>query len=260
MIGAVRRQKIADVVREKKSASVTELAHIFSVTDETIRRDLKALEAEGTLKRSYGGAYVQTGVDNLIDVNIRTTAYRDSKEIIANRCLEFIHNGDIIFLDNSTTCFYIAKLLEGMRITVLTNNLMIINLLAKSPSIKLIGIGGNYSTTEKAFFGPIAKLTIERYYVDTSFLSSRSLSLKSGITDSTDKWNDVRRTVLEHSQSTYFVADYSKFDNTSFVHLCDFSEATGIITDRPLREEWHDSLEKAHCLLIDSDSQKANEE
>ena len=80
MIGAVRRQKIAELVHEKKSASVSELASIFSVTGETIRRDLKALESEGTLKRSYGGAYVQTGVDNLVDVNIRTTAYRGSKE------------------------------------------------------------------------------------------------------------------------------------------------------------------------------------
>ncbi|WP_130811284.1 DeoR/GlpR family DNA-binding transcription regulator [Olsenella sp. Marseille-P4559] len=253
MIGAVRRQKIAELVHEKKSASVSELASIFSVTGETIRRDLKALESEGTLKRSYGGAYVQTGVDNLVDVNIRTTAYRGSKEVIASRCLQFVNNGDTIFLDNSTTCFYIAKLLQDMRITVLTNNLMILNLLSKCPNIRLIGIGGNYSTTEKAFYGPIAELTIGRYYVDTSFLSCRSLSLKSGITDSTDRWNDVRRIVLEHSQRTYFVADYSKFDNTSFVHLCDFNEVTGIITDHPLSEAWRESLDKTGCILIDED-------
>ncbi|OFK24430.1 DeoR family transcriptional regulator [Olsenella sp. HMSC062G07] len=253
MIGAVRRQKIAEIVREKKSASVTELAQIFSVTDETIRRDLKVLESKGTLRRSYGGAYVQTGVDNLVDVNIRTTAYRHSKKIIAARCLRFISNGDTIFLDNSTTCFYIAKLLQDMRITVLTNNLMILNMLAKCSNIKLIGIGGNYSLTEKAFYGPIAKLTIARYYVDTSFLSCRSLSLNSGITDSTDRWNDVRRIVLEHSQHTYFVADHSKFDNTSFVHLCDFTEATGIITDEPLSKGWHEGLDRADCLLIDTD-------
>ncbi|WP_058270548.1 DeoR/GlpR family DNA-binding transcription regulator [Olsenella massiliensis] len=253
MIGAVRRQKIAEIVREKKSASVTELAQIFSVTDETIRRDLKDLESKGTLRRSYGGAYVQTGVDNLVDVNIRTTAYRHSKKIIAARCLRFVSNGDTIFLDNSTTCFYIAKVLQDMRITVLTNNLMILNMLAKCSNIKLIGIGGNYSPTEKAFYGPIAKLTIARYYVDTSFLSCRSLSLNSGITDSTDRWNDVRRIVLEHSQHTYFVADHSKFDNTSFVHLCDFTEATGIITDEPLSKGWHESLDRADCLLIDTD-------
>jgi DeoR/GlpR family transcriptional regulator of sugar metabolism len=253
MIAAVRRQKITEVVREKKSASVSELASIFSVTDETIRRDLKVLEAEGTIKRSYGGAYIQTGVDNLVDANIRTTAYRDSKEIIAARCLQFINNGDTVFLDNSTTCFYIAKAIQDMRITVLTNNLMITNLLAKCQNINLICIGGNYSSTEKAFFGPITKQTLENYYVDTAFLSSRSLSLQSGITDSTDRWNDVRQIVLKHSQRTYFVADYTKFDNTSFVHLCDFSEATGIITDRELRQEWHDDLKQAGCILIDSD-------
>lgn len=253
MIGAVRRQKITEVVHEKKSASVSELANTFSVTEETIRRDLKALEAEGTLKRSYGGAYIQTGVDNLVDVNIRTTAYRDSKEIIAHRCLQFVHNGDTVFLDNSTTCFYIAKAIQDMRITVLTNNLMIINLLTKCQDIKLISTGGNYSSTEKAFYGPITRQTLERYYVDTAFLSSRSLSLQTGITDSTDRWNDVRRIVLEHSQQTYFVADFTKFDNTSFVHLCDFSEATGIITDKALRQEWHTNLEHAGCVLIDSD-------
>jgi len=253
MIGAVRRQKITEVVREKKSASVSELASIFSVTDETIRRDLKVLEAEGTIKRSYGGAYIQTGVDNLVDTNIRTTAYRDSKEIIAARCLQFVHNGDTVFLDNSTTCFYIAKAVQDMRITVLTNNLMITNLLAKCQNIKLISTGGNYSSTEKAFYGSITKRTLENYYVDTAFLSSRSLSLQSGITDSTDRWNDVRQIILKHSQCIYFVADYTKFDNTSFVHLCDFAEATGIITDRKLRQEWHDILKQAGCILIDSD-------
>lgn len=255
MIAAVRRQKIRDIVFEKKSATVTELARKFDVTDETIRRDLKALEAEGVLMRSYGGAFIQTGVDNLVDVNVRTGVYVDGKTLIGKRCRQFIRNGDIIFLDNSTTCYYIAKEIQDMRLTVLTNNLMIMDLCAKSDTLNLVSVGGNYSRTEKAFYGDITIQTLQNYFVDTAFISSRSLSLENGVTDSTDQWKLVRRTVLKHSNAAYLVADFSKFDMTSYVHLCDYDDLTGIITDKPLDRRWHEAMASHPCLLVDSDAQ-----
>ena len=70
-----------------------------------------------------------------------------------------------------------------MRLTVLTNNLMIVNLLAKSSSIHLVCTGGDYTNDEKAFSGNGAIRMLENYYVDASFLSCRSLSLEHGVTD-----------------------------------------------------------------------------
>lgn len=71
MLAAERKQRIREIILEKKSASVAALAKLFSVTDETIRRDLKYLEKEGVLIRTYGGAFIQSGVENLVDAEIR---------------------------------------------------------------------------------------------------------------------------------------------------------------------------------------------
>ena len=79
MLPVTRRQKIKEYVQEKKSATVLALAAMYSVTDETIRRDLKALEKEGALMRTYGGAFLQTGVENLVEADLRAGIYVDNK-------------------------------------------------------------------------------------------------------------------------------------------------------------------------------------
>ena len=71
MLASVRRKAIYDEIRERKSASVANLAKQFSVTEETIRRDLKTLEAERLVTRSHGGAFIQEGVENSIDASIQ---------------------------------------------------------------------------------------------------------------------------------------------------------------------------------------------
>ena len=251
MIAAVRRQQIKDIVFEKKSATVTELARRFDVTDETIRRDLKALEKDGALMRTYGGAFIQTGVDNLVEANIRTGVYVDGKSLIARRCRPFIHNGDIIFLDNSTTDYYIAKEIQDMRLTIVTNNLMIMNLVASVDNLELVAIGGNFSPTEKAFYGNIAIQTLGNYFVDAAFFSPRSLSIENGITDASDQWALVRKTAIEHSNRNYLAVDFSKFDNTSYARICGFEKIDGIITERPRSERWHDAMRAYDCLLVD---------
>ena len=251
MIAAVRKQKILDVVLEKKSATVVELARMFHVTNETIRRDLTDLEKQGKLKRSYGGAFVQTGVGNLVSTDVRAEAYVDSKTAIAQICQRFIHNGDAIFLDNSTTAFFVAKAIQGMRVTVLTNNLMIVNLLAKSNSIHLVCTGGDYTAEEKAFSGNGAIRMLENYYVDASFLSCRSLSLEHGVTDSKEIWTAVRQQIIRRSAKNFIIADYTKFDQTSYTHICDFDSVYAVVTDRELDDRWRSALAEKNCILID---------
>ncbi len=85
MLAVTRKAKIKDIILEKKSVTVTELSKIFSVTEETIRRDLKQLEDDGFLTRTYGGAFIQDGVENNVELTIRETAYMESKQAIAKK-------------------------------------------------------------------------------------------------------------------------------------------------------------------------------
>lgn len=238
---------------ERKSATVSELSKMFSVTNETIRRDLRSLEEEGVLLRSYGGAFIQSGVENLIDSNIRSTVYVENKTFIAQKCKNIIHNGDVIFLDNSTTAYYVAKEVEGMRLTVLTNSLLITNLMAQNENVHLISTGGTFSVKEQAFYGSSARKAIEGFYVDKAFLSCRSLSIDNGVTDSSENWAQVRQAIIERSKERYLIADFSKFDQTSFIRVCGFEKINAIITDRPLQPEWHSAMRNYGCVIYDAE-------
>lgn len=238
MLAITRKSKIKDIILEKKSVVVSELAQIFSVTEETIRRDLKTLEDEGFLIRTYGGAFIQEGVQNEVDLSIRESAYTQSKQLIADKCAEIIHNGDSIFLDASTTALFIAKAIREKRLTVITNSLKVINLLTDSPTIRLISVGGLFNSNNMSFIGRSALQSLDSYFFDKTFMSCRSLSQTHGITDSNESMSEIRQKLINRSNSIYVVADYSKFDRTSFISICDFSDVNGIITDKQLSQDW----------------------
>lgn len=242
MLPVRRKAKIKDTILEKKSVVVSELAAEFNVTEETIRRDLKTLEDEGILIRTYGGAFIQEGVQNEVNLTIRETAYINSKKRIADGALKLIHNGDSIFLDSSTTALFITKVIKNMRLTVITNSLKVINNLSDSPDIRLIAVGGVFDSSNMAFIGRGALLSLDQYFVDKSFISCRSLSIENGITDSNDNNADIRNKIIERSQKTYIIADYSKFNKTSFIKICDFEAIDGIISDMEIDNSWEQVL------------------
>ncbi|MGO5051659.1 DeoR/GlpR family DNA-binding transcription regulator [Lachnospiraceae bacterium LCP25S3_G4] len=251
MLAITRKNKIKDIITERKSITVTELSKQFEVTEETIRRDLKTLEDENFLTRTYGGAFIQSGVENNVTLAIREVAYTESKEIIANQCRQLINNGDSIFLDASTTALFVAKAIRDMRLTVVTNSLLILDQLADCENIRLVSIGGTLSRDYKAFNGNTAVQSLKNYFVDKCFMSCRSLCIDNGVTDSTEGLAAVRHALIEHSNALYIIADYSKFDRTSFLHICGFDVVTGIITDRPLSEDWRNILRKNNTTLYD---------
>ena len=158
MLAVTRKTKIKEIILERKSITVLELAKRFSVTEETIRRDFKQLEDEGFLTRTYGGAFIQDGVANNIDLTIRETAYTENKQNIAEKCQNIINNGDSIFLDSSTTALQIAKAIKNMRLTVSSNSLLIINELCEKENIHLVTLGGTYLPDNKALQIPANQL------------------------------------------------------------------------------------------------------
>lgn len=249
MLAVTRKTKIREMILEKKSVTVTELSKLFSVTEETIRRDLKQLEDEGFLTRTYGGAFIQDGVENNVDLTIRQTAYIENKQEIATKCLNIIHNGDSIFLDSSTTALQIAKAIGHMKLTVVSNSLLIINELCDKEDITLISLGGTYFPQDKAFLGYAAQKNLENFYFDKVFISCRSVSMDHGITDSREPLAYIRQNLISRGKQIYLIADFSKFDKTSFLSISDFTPITALITDKSLSGEWKDFLREHNTEL-----------
>ena len=251
MLAVTRRTEIKDIIMKKGSITVAELAQIFSVTEETIRRDLKYLEDEKFLTRTYGGAYIQENVESELDLSLRETLCIDSKQAIAKRCIELIRHGDTIFLDTSTTALYIAIAIRDMPLTVLTNSLLVIEQLQDCENIHLIAIGGNYSHKVRAFLGQTTVHILKNYFVDKTFISCRTLSMEYGITDADEAVALVRQKIIKQSNAVYLIADYTKFDRTSFISVCNFDSITGLFTDKLLNNDWLTFLEEHNVTVYE---------
>lgn len=251
MLPVKRKSKIKEIILEKKSVTVAELAKMFSVTEETIRRDLKSLEDDGVLIRTYGGAYIQDGVQNDINVNIRETLFVQSKEKIAARCTPLINHGDSIFLDASTTSLFISSKIRNKRVTVLTNSLKVANALADSESVRLIVIGGMFSPKSASFLGRGALSSMQNYFVDKAFISCRSVSIEHGITDSNEQQAEIRQLAIKHATQVYLVVDHTKFNKTSFTTIGSFDEIDAIVVDKKLDDDWHSFLADSGVEVIE---------
>lgn len=246
MLAITRRNEIKNIIQDKKSVTVAEMSKLFSVTEETIRRDLKHLEEEGILTRTYGGAFIQDGVENNVDLNLRKSIYIQNKEAIAYCCRNLIRNGDSLFIDSSTTALALAKHISDMHLTVTTNSLLVIKELCDKPNIRLICLGGNYSSVDQAFCGLSTNQMLKNYYFDKAFVSCRSLSMESGITDSIESVAGIRQIAIQRSKEVCVIADFSKFNHTSFVHICDFKDIDYLISDFIPTDDWLNFLSSHH--------------
>lgn len=253
MLPIARKNKIKELIVEKKSVTVAELTDLFKVTEETIRRDLKQLEDEGFLSRTYGGAYISDGVQNDVDVNIREFIHVEGKKKIATKALSLIKSGDSIFLDASTTSLVIASMIQNLRLTVVTNSIKVVNTLIEKPNVNLVVIGGTLSKSSLSNLGRNAEHNMKNYFFDTAFISCRSVSMQHGITDSNEQQAGIRMLAAEHANNVYLIADYTKFDKTSFASICGFDLIDAVIVDKTLSSEWHQFLHENNVNLLESD-------
>lgn len=249
MLAITRRNMIREQLREKKSIQITAIADLLQVTKETIRRDLRIMEKDGELIRTHGGAYILDGVQNDLDRSTRQILRTSEKEIIAEKCNSLIQNGDYIYLDASSTAWFIAKAILQRNVTVLTDSLEIINLLSTSASVRLFAVGGEYSSAQKSFSGSSALRSMEQYYVDKSFISCRSISMEAGLTDTNDNNALLHKLALSHAHEKYAAIDSSKLDRSSFSHIAPVSMLDGIIMDIPFSEEWVRYLKENHVRI-----------
>lgn len=238
MLAFARKNAIREQLQENKSVQITTLAELLQVTKETIRRDLRDMEQAGELIRTHGGAYILDGVQNDIDVSTRRVLKTSEKKIIAQKCNALIQTGDYIFLDGSTTAWFIAQAISLRNITVLTNSLEIANQLSTSQTVRLFVVGGQYSASSRSFTGNSAIRNLENYYVDKAIISCRSVSMESGLTDTNDNDAMLHRLALSHASERYLAVDHSKVDKSSFSYIAPISELNGIIMDRSFSDKW----------------------
>ncbi len=252
MLAVERRSKITELVMKDKSVLVVELAKLFEVTTETIRGDLEKLEKQGVLVRTYGGATLVEGTDDM-DYATRTTVNAEGKQRIAERAAKMIKNGETIFLDASTSSFYVAKSIKDKQsLTVITNSVRVVSELAGCANIKVVSTGGLLTPKNMSYSGRIAEETIRKnYYANKFFFSCRGATIQRGLTESTEEDAAIKKAMLDSSETAIFLCDYKKIGKLGVPVISDFKPIDTLITDVKFTDEWRAMLEYNDVELIE---------
>ncbi|MBW4889370.1 DeoR/GlpR family DNA-binding transcription regulator [Mucilaginibacter sp. HMF5004] len=250
MLPNQRREKILDLLKEDGSAKVITLARIFKVTEVTIRQDLEKLEKDDLIIKEHGGAYLKNIKDQVSSFSLTHQENLEKKERIAEKCLEYIENGDTIILDSGSTTTEIAKKLRGHRnLTVITNALNIALILGAETGIEVIMTGGEFKPPTLSLTGQKAADFFKGINVQKLFLATAGLSLKSGLTYPSISDIVVKKAMIDAAETTYLVADSSKFSKNAFASLGALSLIDYIVTDSDI-DDSHRELFKVHEIEL----------
>ncbi|MFJ7745778.1 DeoR/GlpR family DNA-binding transcription regulator [Peribacillus sp. NPDC097295] len=249
MLVAERQRKIVELVNERLSIRVSELSDIFKVTEETIRRDLEKLEKEELLRRSHGGAISLEKNSSETSYTEREILNASEKKAIAIEAVKLINPGDQIVLDASTTAWFMAKELEDMPLTVITNSIKVAMELSKKEHVKVISTGGMLLPKSLSFAGPLAERSLEKYFVNKAFISCKGVHLEEGLSDSNEWQALLKKKMLEIADKTILLADSSKFGVRTFVQITKINNIDEIITDSKLSKEYSNELNEKNLNL-----------
>lgn len=251
MLSIKRQEEILEIVNKKKQATVEELATELFVSGATIRRDLSAMEKQGLIKRSHGGAIPFRSSAEESAFAIREQENTLAKRVIANLAFRLVKNGDSVFLDSSTTTGFLIPLLNNLKyLSVTTIGLKNALLLSQTNSIKIYIAGGQISNHSNSITGTDTIDYISRIHADVAFISCSGVNLAAGFTDADIEQSKLKQQMRKNSSVVAMLCDSNKFGKTFMCTDFSFGEIDYLVTDKKPPEEYLERIEKSGCKLL----------
>jgi len=245
-----RRLAILDEVRGRRVVRAESLAERFGVSLETVRRDLRALDREGRLRRVYGGA--SAGVRAAEGpVEQRQAQHADRKRAIAQAAAAVLNPDDTIFVDVGTTCLELARAVpSGWHGRVLTNALRVATELAGRPGVEVLLTGGQVRPGDLACSGPFAEPLFDSFFVTRAYIGAGGVHPEAGLTDYHPSEGVLRRRWIEQAGQVYVLADSSKLGTIAPYRVCDLGRVAAVVTDGEEHAAVIDELELSGVAVV----------
>lgn len=228
---ADREGAILNRLADDGELSVALLAADLGVSEVTIRGDLRALEHQGLLVRTRGGARPTT----IRSILQRQKVNVDVKERIAKAAAGLVVDDDTIMIEAGTTTALIVRHLAGRRgVQIVTNSTLVFSNARLNPSLITILTGGVFRRDTESLVGPLAERAIADFNTRIAFLGTDGFSPERGLTTRFVEGGQVATVMRNRAEQTWLVADSSKFGQAGFVSFLPLAGITGIITDSDL--------------------------
>jgi DeoR family fructose operon transcriptional repressor len=233
MLAEERRLQIREILSAQRSVSAADLTEKLDATAATIRRDLLALEKEGVLVRSHGGAVSRTASTSFQpSYEALQRTQRCEKEAIAAAAQTMLLDGDTIFLEGSTTVFELSRRLGAFnRLTVATNSPPIVCQLQRWTGVEVVCTGGNLHRDQFYLSGPWAHIALSEIRVDKAILGITAIDFASGHSCASQHESQVKKMLVKSAKQRIGLADHTKFKKEAFYHIGPIADFTTIITD-----------------------------
>jgi DeoR family glycerol-3-phosphate regulon repressor len=236
-------------LRTGRTESVIGLATELGVSDETIRRELRALEDQGIVIREHGGARL---AGEVIEgpLNQRMEENADAKLRIARAAVDFIEDGATIFIDSGTTsCFIARQLVERKSLTVITNSLEVADNLGGKNGNQLFLAGGRMDYDYRAFSDDEARAYVRGFTPHLAILSVGGISVDHGLMDFHPGEAAMSRIAYATSKRVLLGADATKFGRYALMRTADLTDVDILVTDQPLEEPFISAFAHAEVVI-----------
>lgn len=232
-----RRQRIRDRAVAEGFVRAAELAADFGVSVMTVHRDLDALQSQGWLRKVRGGATALSSAAFHGDVHERMATMADTKKRLAEAALSLVAPGQTVMLDDSTTCLKLAERLgERAPLTVISNFLPVIELLAREPDVSLVGLGGTFFPAYDAFLGLHTAESVSAFRADVLFMSTTAIT-RGRCYHQSQETVHVKRALIESAARRVLLADHTKFTREGLHALAPLTVFDLVVVDGGLPPE-----------------------
>lgn len=240
-----RQKKLLDLLRQRRTAELDEMARALSVSSSTVRRDLESLEQQGMVKRTHGGAIYQAPGDGAGQgpeaVAARMNEQVAQKQAIGRYAASLVQPHMTLLLDGGSTVIYAAQFIEARPLQVVTNSLSIANLFADDDQVELLMVGGNLYGRSGVLVGPIATGCLADLHADLLLFSVAGL-YEGAAFNINLIMAQVEQVMMQQAARSVLLMDSSKFGRKSLVRVCGIDEVERIVTDEGVDPDWRDAL------------------
>lgn len=256
MIGEERKRIILDMLEIEGLVRTSNLSEKLKISGEMVRRYLEELEANGKLKRVYGGAVKSDTIRDEPSYLKREVIRIEEKKKIGQAAASLIEDNDVIFIDDGTTTMQVILHLQNKQnITVVIFSFHILHLLLDYYDKGLFTghiylLGGRVLNRYYRVGGGLTENMSENFHVDKALISVDGFTIGNGITGFDLERGFLLRKIASHAKHTVVMTDHTKFGVLCPYKILDLNQIDIIITDVPAPSQWIPVLEQKGTIWI----------
>lgn len=240
-----RHERILNKLKESGKVTVQKLSSELSVSEVTIRKDLRALEDKNLLFRTHGGATRSNPYTSDRHVEVKVKIKAEEKEAIAREAVKLIGENDSIILASGTTILALAQIIQpNRRLNIITSAINVSLELSGKEYVEISQLGGQLRSSSNSVVGPYAEQFLNDITCGVLFLGADGIDLDFGLTTTNLMEASLNQKFIDVAQYTVILADSSKFGKRGFSRICTLDEVQHIITDEGISDEIVQKLEE----------------